>query len=104
MATSGAVAALVGFLVLGASGRLPLHFSALGGVGQGDYVDSGVRIVPPAPTSLSPDDESDGTSKMDIQGDEVSPALATYGIDGEGNLFEVHSPHTEVPRLAGPTI
>jgi hypothetical protein len=74
--------------------------------GTPDYVDSGVRIVPPSATSSTPDqepgDDSGGTS--DLEGDEVSPALATYGIDRDGNLFEVHSPHTEVPRLPGPTI
>jgi hypothetical protein len=102
------MAALVGLLALGARGHLPLHatFGTLAGMTGGDYIDSGVRIVPPAPTSLMPDggDQGDGMSKTDLEGDEVSPALATYGIDGEGNLFEVHSPHTEVPRLAGPTI
>jgi len=40
--------------------------------------------------------------RLDLQGDEVSSALATYGIDRDGNLFEVHSPQTELPRLPGP--
>lgn len=104
-------AALVGLLALGATGWLPLHtaFNAIGSMTRVDYVDSGVRIVPPSATSSPTADEdpgegTDGMSKTDFEGDEVSPALATYGIDREGNLFEVHSPHTEVPRLAGPTI
>lgn len=102
------MAALMGLLALGAGGQLGTAFNALAvASGRADYVDTGVRIVPPSATSLSPDenggDEGDSTSKTDFEGDEVSPALATYGIDREGNLFEVHSPHTEVPRLAGPT-
>ena len=40
--------------------------------------------------------------RLDLQGDEVSPALAAYGIDRDGNLFEVHSPQTELPRLPQP--
>jgi len=105
MATTG-VAALVGVLTLGATGQIPLHttLGGLSGMNQGDYVDSGVRIVPPAPTSLAPGAGDDGDGSESLEGDDVSRALATYGIDGDGNLFEVHSPHTEVPRLAGPTI
>jgi hypothetical protein len=109
ISTAAGTAALVGLLALGATGQLPLGtFNALtAGGSRADSIDGGVRIVPPSATSLSPGDtpaeEGDGMSKTDFEGDEVSPALATYGIDREGNLFEVHSPHTEVPRLAGPT-
>jgi hypothetical protein len=71
-----------------------------------DRVDRGSStVVPPSSVpsrASSLDDEEDGLSRTDLEGDEVSPALATYGIDRDGNLFEVHSPHTEVPRLSGP--
>jgi hypothetical protein len=40
--------------------------------------------------------------RMNLTGDEVSPALATYGIDRDGNLFEFHSPQTEEPKLGAP--
>ncbi len=40
--------------------------------------------------------------RVDLEGDEVSPALATYGINREGNLYEVHSPQTEEPKLGAP--
>jgi hypothetical protein len=110
VALSGGTLALVGCLLFASAGRLPdgaLRALAQAGVG-GDYVDGGVRIVPPSATSSSTDnnlsDEPGGPSKTDFEGDEVNPALATYGIDRDGNLFEVHSPHTEVPRLPGPTI
>jgi hypothetical protein len=110
VAVSAGTLALAGGLLLGAAGRLPAGaLNALAGVGLvSDHVESGVRIVPPSATSSSPDedpgDDPGGTSKTDLEGDDVSPALATYGIDRDGNLFEVHSPHTEVPRLPGPTI
>ncbi len=110
LAVSGGTLALVGCLLFGSSGRVPggaLHALAQAGI-AGDYVDGGVRIVPPSATPSSADDhlsdEPGGPSKTDFEGDEVSPALATYGIDRDGNLFEVHSPHTEVPRLPGPTL
>jgi len=95
--------ALVAILAMGATGQLDVRAAASGG----DKIDSaGPRIVPP-PSSVSSEDtgtadEGDDMTRTDFEGDEVSPALATYGIDREGNLFEVHSPHTEVPRLAGP--
>jgi hypothetical protein len=101
---------LVGFMLLSTAGTWRTNaWQALARIGgTGDYVDGGVRIVPPSATSATPGrepgDEAGGLSKMDLEGDEVSPALATYGIDRDGNLFEVHSPHTEVPHLAGPTI
>jgi hypothetical protein len=109
VAVSTGTLALVAFLVLGAAGPHQVRAALQSLARPGDYVDSGVRIVPPpAPASSSLEENKgedlDGGSKTDFEGDDVSPALATYGIDREGNLFEVHSPHTEVPRLAGPTI
>ena len=71
------------------------------------YTASGTRLpaVPPAPSSVAgPLDELlEGETRTALQGDEVSEALATYGIDGAGNLYEVHSPETEVPKLGRPT-
>jgi hypothetical protein len=72
------------------------------------YVANGGRLpaVPPAP-SVFPDRPMDqlleGETRTALQGDEVSDALATYGIDGTGKLYEVHSPETEVPKLGRPT-
>ena len=34
--------------------------------------------------------------------DEVSDAIATYSLDPAGSLYELHSPQTELPRLAEP--
>ena len=100
-ATTAAMTALVGVLVLGAAGQLSLRVAL--GMKHADHAHGGVRIVPPAPTALVPEGDDSGESET-IGGDDVDSALATYGIDGDGNLFEEHSPQTEVPRLAGPTI
>jgi hypothetical protein len=94
--------AVVVLLGLGATGQLQGRAAR----SAADYVDRGARTVAP-PSSVSSrapsfDDEEEGLTRTDLEGDEVSPALATYGIDRDGNLFEVHSPHTEVPRLSGP--
>jgi hypothetical protein len=44
--------------------------------------------------------EADGI--IDLHGNEVSPAVATYSFDALGSLYEVHSPQTELPRLGSP--
>jgi hypothetical protein len=79
-----------------------------GGETRPYYVAGGSRLpaVPPAPSAF-PDGPLDqlleGETRTALQGDEVSDALATYGIDGSGKLYEVHSPETEVPKLGRPT-
>jgi hypothetical protein len=44
--------------------------------------------------------DSDGT--VDLYGNEVIDAVATYSLDPTGSLYELHSPQTELPRLASP--
>jgi hypothetical protein len=56
------------------------------------------------PPGLAHEDGLDTGARVNLAGDEVSPAVATYGVDREGNLYEVHSPDTEEPRLAPPSI
>ena len=38
----------------------------------------------------------------DVYGNEVTAAVATYRVDATGILYELHSPQTELPRLASP--
>jgi hypothetical protein len=38
----------------------------------------------------------------DVYGNEVTAAVATYKVDATGTLYELHSPQTELPRLASP--
>jgi hypothetical protein len=45
-------------------------------------------------------DDSDGP--VDLLGNEVTDAVATYKLDATGSLYETHSPQTELPRLGSP--
>lgn len=44
----------------------------------------------------------DTDERTDIYGNDVAPAVATYSVDADGAPYEVHSPHTEIPRLGSP--
>jgi len=46
--------------------------------------------------SMNPD--ASGTS-IDVFGNEVDEAVGDYRVDPRGDLYERHSPDTEVPRL-----
>ncbi len=73
-------------------------------------------VQPGAPTFAHPTDPSDMPSlgddaadpddgaQVDLQGDEVTPAVATYKFDAQGNIYETHAPHTEVPKLSSPSM
>jgi hypothetical protein len=47
-------------------------------------------------------DNDDLGTAVDLEGDEVTEALAKYRTDADGNLYELHAPHTEVARLGSP--
>ena len=47
-------------------------------------------------------DPQDGEGTVDLYGNEVSDAVAKYRTDVTGSLYELHSPHTELPRLGSP--
>ena len=55
-----------------------------------------------AQPSLPDLDNDDLGTAVDLEGDEVTQALAKYRTDADGNLYELHAPHTEVPRLQSP--
>ena len=46
------------------------------------------------------DDADDADA--DVLGNPVSDAVAKYKFDATGSLYELHSPQTELPRLADP--
>ncbi len=104
---SGGTLAMVAVLVLGASGGARLE-TAVSPVAPAHTLsepsippppgasDSTVRKFPPPPRLL------EGKTRTTLDGDDINDAVATYGIDDAGNLYEVHSPHTEVPSLGGP--
>jgi len=41
---------------------------------------------------------------LDVYGNEIEDAVSDYRIDPAGDVYERHSPETEVPRLAPPVI
>jgi len=47
-------------------------------------------------------EEWDAKGSPDLFGNEVSDAVARFKLDDAGSLYEVHSPQTELPRLASP--
>ncbi len=50
-------------------------------------------------SAVRPDD---GQGAVDLYGNEVTDAIAKYGLDATGDLYELHSPQTELPRLKSP--
>jgi len=54
-------------------------------------------------SSAVPDgDREEQRGAVDLYGNDVSDAVAKYSLDATGVLYEVHSPQTEIPRLASP--
>jgi hypothetical protein len=45
---------------------------------------------------------NDMPENLDLYGNEVTDAVAKYRFDASGSLYELHSPQTEVPKLAPP--
>jgi hypothetical protein len=43
-----------------------------------------------------------GDPDVDAYGNEVNSAVAEYSLDDAGELYELHSPQTELPRLGSP--
>ena len=41
---------------------------------------------------------------LDVYGNEIENAVTDYRIDSAGDVYERHSPETEVPRLGPPLI
>jgi hypothetical protein len=49
-----------------------------------------------------PDDSDGANGFVDLYGNEVTDAIATYTLDQAGSLYELHSPQTQLPRLGIP--
>ncbi len=95
-------------LVTGLSFATPASAKAPGPSSAGISQDAGKMLAHPAapqglPSLGDQDDPDDGT-QVDLEGDEVTPALAKYRFDAQGNIYETHAPHTEVPHLGAPTL
>jgi hypothetical protein len=63
--------------------------------------------ITPTSSILLPQDFDFGTfdrqdAPLDLYGNEVADAIATYKLDPTGVLYEEHSPNTEIPVLGVP--
>jgi hypothetical protein len=101
-----AALALLLFVVAGISHRtLPIQPRNARTATADTPQESGRLFAQPFDPSLAPStpgDDADDGSRIDLQGDEVTPAVARYRFDAQGNIYETHAPHTEVPRLGSP--
>src|SRR5262249_29773726 len=62
------------------------------------------RMEPPGMEGavVAPPHSEDADAIVDLYGNDVNSAVAEYSIDPLGSPYEVHSPQTELPRLASP--
>ena len=64
---------------------------------------SGPIATPGVVAGEAETDSNETEAVIDLYGNErLSPAVATYSFDALGDLYEVHSPQTELPRLGSP--
>lgn len=63
---------------------------------------SGSAATPGVVADETETDANETEAIIDLYGNEVSPAVATYSFDALGSLYEVHSPQTELPKLGSP--
>jgi hypothetical protein len=71
-----------------------------------DFVlEASVEVPATDQSELAVGDTGDSRQEpaMDLYGNEVSSAVATYTLDPSGTVYEEHSPQTEVPQLGVPT-
>jgi len=96
---------MVCLILLGAGGNLSGSTAPSGHGTNRAIAGSQLPVSTMGESAPTPEDEPLGPGaapRIGLGGDEISPALATYGIDRDGNLFEIHSPQTEEPRLGSP--
>ena len=103
---------LVGGIVLLFVASLAIAFQLATGSGHREVPARTLLVTPTGGPSPQPDFNADDTGNdenaedldesVDVYGNEVSEAVATYKLDSTGGLYEVHSPRTELPRLGSP--
>jgi hypothetical protein len=57
-----------------------------------------------ADTGLTDTVQTPAAPHVDLYGNEIEDALGDYRIDPRGDVYESHSPDTEVTHLSPPTI
>jgi hypothetical protein len=63
---------------------------------------AGALLTSNTVTLTSPPPPIDDDESTDLYGNDVTPAVATYSFDAAGSVYELHSPHTEIPHLGSP--
>ena len=61
-------------------------------------------LLPPLPATPSAEEYEAAPEQFDLRGNEIVRPVERYGVDRRGSLYELHSPHTEVPRLPPPEL
>ena len=83
-------------LVIGAAVRAP----------QSGTPPSGIQpvstVFAPQGGSTAPGPSVDAEGQRDLNGNDVTDAVATYRLGADGSLYEAHSPQTELPKLGPP--
>ena len=62
------------------------------------------RLPLPVASPTMSEDFDFAHEEFDIRGNEIVRPVERYGVDPRGSLYELHSPHTEIPRLAPPEL
>ena len=94
------LAALVPIMI-GCARLAPELIAPVHGRSHAHTVASTTTELPPPHAFEAPRQREDDID-VDLYGNEVSDAIATYSLDPTGSLYEMHSPQTELPRLASP--
>ena len=100
-----AVSIVVVFLIAGRgmwnAVATPAEARALGSVSQTTAIPDGFFDDPLRGNDLLRDDEV-AQPTVDLFGNEIDEAVGDYRVDIRGDIYERHSPDTEVPKLGPP--
>ncbi len=60
-------------------------------------------VSPKTPVVTDEDDQTlADQTETDLYGNQVNDAVAEYGLDSAGSMYEMHAPQVELPRLPSP--
>lgn len=90
---------VIGAMVI-AAGIVGREYRAAGATAP--TVTSRVLTTPAVSDTVTPSRGTIDTPRIDLYGNEVDDAVGDYRVDGTGDLYETHSPDTEVTRLGVP--
>lgn len=65
-------------------------------------IEESAAISPDTAAESADQGQPAAESETDLYGNEVSDAVAEYGLDATGSLYEMHAPQVELPHLPSP--